>query len=227
MQVRFVTLEKSAVVFKGEAMPKDMKKIATFGSVVGWLAPLQFYLTTAKQLDAGKSFAYGAMIYFGYFTILTNILCSLVLTAHALPQQKGRGWYVLRQPWLVASATVSIIIVGSIYFVILSSQHQLEGLQLIVDRTLHYFMPPFFAWFFWQTVQRGSIDYYDILRMAIYPGSYLSYYLIRGEITGLYPYFFINVSKAGYEVALRNAMGVVILFSLLCAIAVRLKKHAE
>ena len=46
----------------------------------------------------------------------------------------------------------------------------------------------------------------------IYPLIYVIYTAIRGEITGYYPYPFIDVTQLGYSRVLINSVGLVVAF---------------
>jgi hypothetical protein len=60
--------------------------------------------------------------------------------------------------------------------------------------------------------------------MMGYPSAYFGYLLVRGEVTGAYPYFFIDVSRLGYAQVLANAVGFSLLFLVLAALAIRTKR---
>jgi hypothetical protein len=45
-----------------------------------------------------------------------------------------------------------------------------------------------------------------------YPAAYLVYVLMRGEVSGVYPYFFIDVRNLGYDGVLLNVAGMSALF---------------
>jgi hypothetical protein len=55
-------------------------------------------------------------------------------------------------------------------------------------------------------VPKGRLRVADVPRWLVYPVAYLAYILVRGVVTGLYPYPFIDVGALGYAGALRNAL---------------------
>ncbi|MGV0023941.1 hypothetical protein [Phormidesmis priestleyi] len=58
-----------------------MRGYAAIAGTLVWLAlGLQLYLTTALAIDRDLGLWVGIARYFGYFTILTNILVALTLT---------------------------------------------------------------------------------------------------------------------------------------------------
>jgi hypothetical protein len=206
-------------------MENYVRRFATGLASVGWtVLLLQFYLTTTGQMAEGRGFWWGVVLYFGYFTLTTNALCAVVATAFALPDGWAARWEWWRQPWLVTSAMASIVIVGSIYFLLLRHQYHPEGLQWVVDRFLHYLIPPAFVVFWWRAVPHGHLHWLHLPPMMAYPSAYFGYLLVRGEMTGAYPYFFIDVSRLGYAQVLMNACGFCLLFLVLAALGIRTKR---
>lgn len=176
-------------------------------AIVGWIAMLlQLYLSLQTQWVQGRSSAYGVFMYLGYFTILSNGFCALVATAHAI----GRA----PRPWVTTAATLSILMVGGIYVGLLRDQWNPQGLQMLVNVLMHYLVPPAFVVFWWRTVPHGSLVWADGAKLLAYPVAYLAYLGLRGELTGVYPYFFIDVARIGYPAALVNAAGISALFAL-------------
>ena len=102
--------------------------------------------------------------------------------------------------------------VGAVYHVLLSHLYQQEGLQAVCNRILHYTIPPLFPLPWWFAVPRHSLVWSDAWRILSYPLAYLVYLIARGEMTGLYPYFFIDVPRIGYPQALLNAAGLSAVF---------------
>ncbi len=71
---------------------------------------------------------------------------------------------------------------------------------------------------------RGSLEWSDVPRIVAYPFAYMVYILFRGEVTGLYPYFFIDVPQIGYAQTLRNAAGIGLAFLAASAAFVAVKR---
>lgn len=203
-----------------------LRRFAILLAILGWSAVLtQLYLSIEAEVRAGRGAAFGVLMYTGYFTLLTNILCAAVATACAWPRASSTRMAALREPWVVSAATLSIIMVGSIYFGLLRNMYNPQGVNFWVNSTLHYVIPPLFAIFWWQMVPRGALGVRDIARMLAYPVAYLLYLIVRGEATGLYPYFFIDVPQIGYTDALINAAGISLVFAVAAASMVFLKRR--
>ena len=179
-------------------------------AIAGWTAlVLQCYLSIDLQMQLGHTAGFGLLMYTGYFTILTNAFCALVATAC--------GWSTprlaaSREPWVVTAAAASILLVGVIFFVLLRSQYQPTGLAALTNAVHHYIVPAVFTLFWWRVVPRGTLVWSDVWRVFAWPAAYMVYIVARGEMTGLYPYFFIDVATLGYAQAFVNAIGLSAVF---------------
>ena len=174
----------------------------------------------------------GVVSFFGFFTLLTNILCAAILTAHVIgrPESAAAGsgglsaW--LRRPAVASTAATAIIIVGTVYHLLLAALWNPQGINLVVDTMLHTVLPIFFVFFWWRAVPRGAITLQEIPRWASYPAGYAVYAFARGEMIGEYPYPFIDVASIGYGAALRNSVGVAVVFLALAAVLVGVNRFA-
>lgn len=197
----------------------EVRRYCAFAAGVVWCALLlQAVLTTITSLDNGKGFGHAVLVYFGYFTILSNLLVASVLSAAARPGASTGFWRILQQSWLRASATAAIIIVGLLYFLILRHTWQPTGLQKLADGMLHY-LAPVLTLIFWTAVCRHDrLAWRDLPRSLIYPMLYLVYVFMRGAVSGLYPYPFINVADIGLQQALANALGILAVYTALAVL---------
>jgi len=157
--------------------------------------------------------------YFTYYTILTNILVALCFTFLALKPTSASGNFFTKPATLTAT-TVYITIVGVVYNVILRFTWNPQGLQRIVDELLHLVIPVIFIVFWFTFVPKGQLKSKNILPWLIYPLVYLFVVLIRGALSGFYPYPFIDVNALGYIKTLINAGGLTIAFALLALLFV-------
>lgn len=183
-------------------------------AALAWLGlVLQLPLTVSGEMDKGHSLWWGVMMFFGYFTIISNLVCALVLTAHAAPRWQGTWGRALRSHWLAASATVAIAITFLVFNLVLRATSTAQGYRLFVDTILHVLTPLAMVFFWWRATPRGSLHWGMLPLIAAYPLVYLVYYFVRGALIDHYPYFFMNVTTLGYAVSLRNAGAVVLVFS--------------
>ena len=189
-------------------MPEPLRRFALGLALLGWSALIvQAGFSITRHIALGNGAAYGVMMYTGYFTILTNALCASVATAVAVAGRPGAPWSVLRRPAMITAAAVSILLVGVIYHLLLRGIHHPVGLERVCNVVLHYLVPPLFVVFWWTAVPRGALAWRDLGTVFAFPALYALYVLVRGEIAGVYPYPFLDVSKIGYADTLRNAVG--------------------
>lgn len=192
---------------------KRSQHFAALLALVGGLALIvQCVLTVSHHMNEGRSLGFGVVMYTGYFTITTNALCVAVALAFSPWFATDRRFAVLREPWVVTCATASIVMVGAVYHLLLSRLFHQEGVQAVCNAVLHYTIPPLFPFLWWFVVPQNSLVWSDAWRVLSYPLAYLVYVVARGEVTGLYPYFFIDVPRIGYPQALLNAAGLSAVF---------------
>jgi hypothetical protein len=172
----------------------------TIATITWIMLLLQFYLQIANRTT---SITEAIIRYFSYFTILTNLLVAISFTTLVLP--KSRWYSFFSRKTVLTAVTLYILIVGFVYNLILRSQWNPQGLQLLVDNGLHT-ITPLLTLFYWLVyVSAKNIKWYQTVSWLIYPFAYLIYALIRGSFSNFYPYFFINVDSLGYSKALINA----------------------
>ena len=190
-------------------------------ALIGWLSvALQLYLSINLAMANGKTIFTGVIIFLSFFTILTNILVCLVLS-YASPvskpgsKAKSKLTKFFSEPLVASGVAVSIAMVGIIYHLLLRKIWNPQGLQLIADLALHYLMPTLFIIYWALFVKKASLRWFSSIIWCIYPIAYLCYSLVRGTITGSYPYPFIDVSTIGYQQALTNSAGLLVFFVVL------------
>ena len=177
----------------------------------------QFYLIAAATEATGDGWWLGASRYFGFFTILTNLLVATVLSASLFPQRLGS--------WLssvnVKSATATYIaMVGIVYTLVLHSLWDPEGLQRVADVVLHDVVPVSYVLYWVVLVEKGSLRWSGAARWLIYPALYLIYAMVRGAVSGWYPYPFIDAGQLGYAQVSLNALGLITVFAALGLVVV-------
>lgn len=188
-------------------MPRDRIALTVI-AVVTWFGLL---LRLNGYLGVSETFVDGLVLYFGFFTILTNIFVGLVVT---LPLVCG-GTRVAR--WFATDAklgcaTTAIMFVCIAYHILLQHLWSPQGWQWVADMTLHYVVPlMLLAYWIWRVPQQ-PVATLAPLAWSAYPAIYFAYVLLRGELIGLYPYHFIDAASIGYGRTLLNAVGLLVLF---------------
>jgi hypothetical protein len=152
----------------------------------------------------GTPVATAIVNYFSFFTILTNLLVALVLTFSGRVQPTN----FFCRPSVQSTAAVSIAIVGIVYSLVLRNLWDPEGMQKIADIILHDAIPMLYVLYWVLFVRKDDLKFSGVTSWLAYPGIYLVYTLIRGAITGRYPYHFLDAAQLGYP---RVAINIVIL----------------
>lgn len=198
-----------------------MRTYAAIGAIMGWLALIaQFYLII---LNRTATVPETVVRFFSYFTILTNILVALSFTSLLLRQ--GSQWRnFFSRPDVLTAVAVYITIVGVVYNVILRRLWAPEGLQRLVDELLHSVMPLLFFVFWYIYVSRHALQWKKVPSWLLYPFFYFLYVLIRGALSGFYPYPFINVKEHGYGPVLLNSLYIMFAFLFFSALFVAIGK---
>lgn len=190
-------------------------------AVAGWFALIgQFYLIIISRQE---SVAEIIIRYFTFFTILTNLLIAVGSTVLLLAPASSLGKFFSKTTTLTAIA-VNIIIVGATYNIILRALWNPQGMQRLVDELLHLVIPVLFIIFWLIFVPKGRLKWGNIPLWTVYPVAYLALILIRGAISGYYPYPFVDVAKLGYPQVLLNSCGVAVAFILIAMVFVAIDK---
>jgi hypothetical protein len=182
-------------------------------ATLGWATlALQLYSTVRLARTNGLGTVEGAIRYFSFFTILTNILVAVALT---WPQR----------PAVAAAIAASISLVCIVYNLLLRHLWHPTGLQLIADELLHVVMPVVFVVYWLVFTPKSHLRWRYVAWWALYPIVYLWLVLARGAVSGFYPYPFIDVSSLGYTRALLNSVGVLAAFASLGLLAIAIDRR--
>ena len=147
-----------------------------------------------------------------FFTIWTNILLAGICLwlARAIA-----GDWTMSQISLATASTLFIVFVGVIYHLLLSATHDPQGVQFYTNLLFHYVIPGGMLAVWLAFVPKGRLLFRSAVVWLSFPLVYLLFALIRGEVLGDYPYFFIDVGKYGYPQVLLNAVGFTLVLLIL------------
>lgn len=181
--------------------------------VLGWLivgvALLslagQAYVLVGLTAERGGHFGHALWVFFGFFTILTNILVTCAC------------WFRLRGGWpgawpsqriAFAGLALCIALVGLVYHLLLSNLWNPVGLHWWADQGLHSVVPVLFVAYWVLHAPKAGLVWRDALRWLVYPALYFAYALARGAVDGWYPYPFLDVGRLGYGPVLVNGLAI-------------------
>ena len=178
--------------------------------VVGLVSvAVQYWLVTRGE--GGSLYPTSTVHFFSFFTILTNLLVAAAMLVPVLAPGSRVGAFLDRPP--VRTAIVGyIVIVGTVYWALLSGIDKATGLHLYLEYVLHYVIPPLFVLDWLLFVPKGDIAWRTGIDSLAYPGAYLGWTLVHGYAANWYPYPFIDVTKLGYPRMLLNSLGLVLAF---------------
>lgn len=193
--------------------PTDrLRAFAAVAALLGWLTlALQLLLTMQMSIGNGRGVWHGVWVYLDYFTILTNGLAALVLTATARGSRGAIGRRLVRADVQTATA-MSIIIVAAVYNLMLRQLWQPHGGRAMADNMLHVAMPALFLLHWWLAVPKETLRWPQAFTWQAYPAAYFIYVLLRGAMDGRYPYPFLDVAALGYLRVLADACAVLLAF---------------
>ena len=202
-------------------MPSRSPLVAA-AALLGWLAlALQLWLSIQLTIANGQGALAGVWTYFGYFTILTNVLVAMALTAAAYGPHGAVSRFFTR-PDVHTAIAMSIVIVAAIYNLMLRQLWQPHGWQIVADNTLHVVMPALFLLHWWLAVPKVTLRFHQVVSWQMYPAAYFAYVLIRGAIDHWYPYPFLDVTTSGFVRVLINACVVLLVFVAVALLLVAL-----
>ena len=193
-------------------MPNRYRSCAAAAALLGWLAlGVQLLLSIQLTVANGQGMWVGVWTYLGYFTITTNVLAALALTASA-SGPRGAISRFFGRPDVHTAIAMSIVIVSAIYNLLLRQLWHPQGWQLAADVTLHDVMPALFLLYWWLAVPKTTLRWQQVVYWQVYPAAYFAYVLVRGALNGWYPYPFLDVTTLGYLRVLVDACVVLLVF---------------
>jgi hypothetical protein len=181
-------------------------------------------LNIAGALAKGESPLLAVLVLYGFFTIWSNTLVALVTARYAW---KGSAGGFLTRPGTMAAATVYIVVVGAIYNTLLARYNPVTGLRLVTDTVLHTVVPLAYALWWLVLVPRRRLAWNAIWMAMVFPFAYCIVALTRGQLTGKYAYFFIDIGKYGLAQVLVNIVGLVLFFTVLMALVIAFDRWAH
>ena len=206
-------------------MANRTRAFSTTAALFGWFAlTLQLILTIQLAVDNGRSVPAALWQWIGYFTITTNVLVALALTASALGQRGAKSKFFGR-PDVHSMIAMSIVIVSFIYNLLLRQLWHPRGWQLLADVLMHDVMPLLFLLHWWLVIPKASLRWRQVGAWQVYPAAYFLYALARGALNGWYPYPFLDVPTLGYGQVLINALVILLAFVAVGLVLVALARQ--
>ena len=151
--------------------------------------------------------------FLSYFTIQSNLIaCAVFLIGAA-------RWRAPSSPtWdLVRGQAVLVMTVTLVVFALLLSGTDVDTALQWVDLVVHRIMP-IAVIIDWLVDPPGSISFRRSLRWLGYPLVWVAYALVRGALTGWYPYPFLDPANGGYATVALYIVAILAFGIALCAV---------
>jgi hypothetical protein len=190
------------------------------GAIFGLAAlALQFYLLFRNASALGRTPAGIVVQFFSYFTILSNILVVLSYGAPLLAAKSALGRFFAR-PGVKSAIALYIALVGLVYVLVLRQLWDPQGPDKLADAALHYAAPLLYVVYWLAFIDKRRLTYRGIGAWLAFPFVYCVYALVRGALTDIYPYPFLEANKLGYGPVALNIAILVAAFGGFAAILV-------
>ena len=158
--------------------------------IIFGLLPL---VALGRQLAVHLGLGFSALNFFSYFTNISNLLagCVLLLAAVTARESSSRVVETLR-----VIAVVNMALVG-IVFTLLLRDTDLGALLPWVNFVHHYLLPCVVVLDWIVVPPTIRLGRRELLSCLVLPLAYVIYILVRGKVTGWYPYPFLNPAQVG------------------------------
>ncbi len=177
------------------------------GAASAWFAVLAQYGISISQ----SGLMPGTVIYFGFFTMLGNILVALAFTAPLLPASHRPAFFL--RSGVRTAIGVYILVIAVIFYLLLRKIYHPSGLGWFVNIQLHYINPPLYLLDWALFVPKRELRFVHIPLWLIFPLAYAAYTMLHGAFSGFYPYPFLNAATLGYAHVGINIGGLTLLFA--------------
>jgi hypothetical protein len=166
------------------------------------------------KLNGSEGFSAGN--FFSFFTIQSNIAAAatLLLTALVRQDERSKTFDAVR-----GAATFYIAITGAVFALLLSGhQEDLDTDVALVNFVVHFLTPLVLVVDWFLDPPRHRIGTRIAVLWLTYPVAWFAYTLIRGSVTGWYPYPFVDVNRHGYATVLLLAVMFTVVFAAFAAL---------
>ncbi len=180
-----------------------------------WLGLIiQYAVFVAAGLEKLRSLLGTTVRYFGFFTILSNLLIAVGLTARLVAPSSRPGRFFAR-PSVAAASALYIAVVALVYDLVLRRMWSPTGWQLLADVLLHDLVPASYVLYWGLVLPRARLPWRAAVTWLLFPACYFAYTLVRAPWVGGYPYSFLDARALGYGPVLLNGLYLLLVFLVL------------
>lgn len=128
-----------------------------------------------------------------FFTVISNLAVAIAFTLMLLGVQR------MRNPRLLAGLALTMMLVGIVFELLLRGLNHHSDMLKVVNESIQHDLVPVLSVAAWIVLaEKGRMKARDPWLIALFPIGYLVYALIRGLLTDVYAYPFINPDKIGW-----------------------------
>ena len=161
--------------------------------------------------------------FFSYFTILSNIMVALALTAPAVaPNSRPGRW--AQSEGVRAAVAMYIVVVGVTYHFLLAGIWDPQGWSLLANNLLHYVMPVVFVIDWLAFTPKGRLRWVDPAKWLVVVLVYGGWTLLHGKLSGWWPYWFVDVDTLGLSKAMVYFAGLLVFFLIVGLVVVAIDR---
>lgn len=191
--------------------------IAGLLAIVSWVAVVwQFFISVPDYLARGRTTGGAIVQLLSYFTIESNLLIAFSLSLIVLLPKVTLSRFFSKISTVTAIA-VYIFIVSLVYNLVLRPFWHAKSPYKTDDELLHLVVPVLYI-LYWLLLPKFGLAWKQLPGWLLFPLLYLVYILIRGALSGFYPYFFLDVKSFGYVQVMINSLALLLVFSIVCSL---------
>ncbi len=158
--------------------------------------------------------AFNAVNFFSYFTIESNLIGATLLLVSAGSRDRLASLDFFRGGAVVYMSATGIV------FTLLLSGTDVDTAIPWVNTVVHELMPLILVADWLLDPPHRRLTLRQGLIWLSFPLAWIMYTLIRGSITGRYPYPFLNPANGGYTSIAAHCIAILVLMAMLCAAVV-------
>ncbi|MER3387740.1 MAG: Pr6Pr family membrane protein [Microcella pacifica] len=187
------------------------------------IAALVIAAVAATLADALSRGPVNPFNFFGFFTIQSNIMLTVVLIIAAVQLLRGRpnpAWFLLVR----GAVTTFIIIVGLVYVALLAPLGAAGGVPVEWANVVMHYVTPIYGLVDWLLVgDRRRLAMRQVVWVLVYPLVWVTVVLIRGATDGWVPYPFLS-PETGYASVFGYVAAIVAVFIVIGVIVFALSR---
>ncbi|WP_296173952.1 Pr6Pr family membrane protein [uncultured Brevundimonas sp.] len=191
-------------------------------AALGWFAlGLQYGLMLKGNPQTGVGEL--TLNFFSYFTILSNLMVALALTAPAVAPNSRLGCWA-QSEGVRAAVAMYIVVVGVTYHFLLAATWAPQGWSLLANNLLHYVMPVVFVIDWLAFTPKGRLRWVDPAKWLIPVLIYGGWTLLHGRLSGWWPYWFVDVDTLGLGKTIVYFAGLLVFFLIVGLVVVAIDR---